>query len=91
VASSRITVSGRVQGVFYRAWTERVARSLGLNGWVRNLSNGDVEILAIGPREAITELVTRCWRGPPAATVADIKVEECEAEPIEGFRQRRND
>ncbi|HJQ18161.1 MAG TPA: acylphosphatase [Allosphingosinicella sp.] len=90
MASRRLLISGRVQGVFYRAWTERNARALGLGGWVRNLANGDVEVLATGADAAIAELIRRCWQGPQRAQVRDIKIEEADAEPVEGFRQRRD-
>jgi acylphosphatase len=84
----RLLIKGKVQGVFYRGWSERNARDLGLDGWVRNLRSGEVELLASGPSEALDELVRRCWSGPPAAHVADIEVSESE-EPVEpGFAQR---
>ena len=84
----RILVSGRVQGVFYRNWTVAQARAVGLSGWVRNLRSGDVEILAVGTDDAIAALVERCSQGPPSAEVANVAVEEAEAEPIEGFTKR---
>ena len=65
-------VSGRVQGVFYRATTERRARSLGLTGWVRNCPDGTVELVAEGPREICEQLLTYCYQGPPAARVSGI-------------------
>jgi acylphosphatase len=80
-----------VQGVFYRAWTETNARSLGLTGWVRNLANGNVEILAQGPDEAIEMLVRRCWDGPPRAQVDDIVVEEADEMPATAFTVRGRD
>jgi acylphosphatase len=89
VAGRRILVSGKVQGVFYRGWTERQAQALGLSGWVRNLDDGDVEILAIGPDATIDELVRRCWQGPRAAVVSEVRTEPADDEPIESFRQRR--
>jgi acylphosphatase len=84
----RITVSGKVQGVFYRGWTEANARQLGITGWVRNRLNGEVEILATGSREAVDELIRRCWHGPRAAAVDGIEVEEAESEEGSGFRKR---
>jgi acylphosphatase len=91
VISRRLLISGRVQGVFYRAWTEHNARALGLDGWVRNLPDGRVEVLAMGAEDAVARLVDRCWQGPPAAKVADIVAQDCEAEPVAGFHQRRED
>jgi len=72
----RAIVSGRVQGVSYRASTTAQARKLGLVGWVRNLPDGAVEIEAEGPNDAVDALVIWCWRGPPAARVTGVAVEE---------------
>lgn len=69
---ARLIISGRVQGVFYRAFTEDVARSLGLSGWVRNLPDGKVEAVFEGNRASIQKAVTACHEGPPAARVDDI-------------------
>jgi acylphosphatase len=52
-----VQISGRVQGVGFRDWTQRTAASLGLSGWVRNLANGDVEALFSGPAEAIDAML----------------------------------
>lgn len=67
-------ISGRVQGVFYRASTRDKAASLGLKGWVRNLPDGRVELVAEGPKSQLEELLKWCWQGPPAAKVTDIEV-----------------
>ena len=84
----RLLVRGRVQGVFYRAWTIEQARSLGLTGWVRNLESGDVEILAVGSGEAVEKLVAVCRKGPPSALVENVSVEEVEPEPLATFEKR---
>ncbi|MCE9626144.1 MAG: acylphosphatase [Deltaproteobacteria bacterium] len=68
-------IRGRVQGVFFRAWTQQTARSLGLVGWVRNRSDGSVELLAQGEKDPLEELLRLCRIGPPAARVEDVKVE----------------
>jgi acylphosphatase len=65
-------VRGRVQGVGFRATTVSVARRLGLAGWVRNLVDGDVELEAEGPPEAIEQLLTFLHRGPPGARVDGV-------------------
>ena len=88
MAARRILVSGRVQGVFFRNWTVAEARAFGLTGWVRNLRSGEVEILAQGPDEAIEALAGRCRRGPPAARVAEVRVEEADEEPLGSFEKR---
>lgn len=66
-------VQGRVQGVFFRDFTRRHARRLGLVGRVRNLSGGStVEVVAEGPRAALEELLTRLREGPPGAVVVGV-------------------
>jgi acylphosphatase len=72
-------VTGRVQGVSYRASTASEARRLGLVGWVRNLRDGSVELEAEGPDDCIASLLTWCHQGPPAARVSNVDVEECPA------------
>lgn len=69
-----VLISGRVQGVFYRASAQQEAMRLGLMGEVRNLPDGRVEVVAEGPRERIEELVEWCKRGPPSAVVEHVAV-----------------
>ena len=88
MVSRRLLISGTVQGVFYRRWTETTARSLGLTGWVRNLRSGDVEIHVSGPQDKVDEMIRRCWEGPPAAQVTAVRVEDIEAEAVPGFSAR---
>ncbi|HHJ38573.1 MAG: acylphosphatase [Methylothermaceae bacteria B42] len=85
----QILVSGKVQGVFYRATAVEVARSLGLKGWVRNLPDGRVEMVAEGEPEALNQLLDWCRQGPPAARVDKVDVEEipCESD-LTGFQIR---
>lgn len=71
-----VRVTGRVQGVAYRAWARDEAVSLGLSGWVRNEDDGSVSALIVGPGDAVEEMVARMRRGPPAALVSDVAVEE---------------
>jgi acylphosphatase len=75
-----------VQGVFFRAWTRQQAIELGVNGWVRNCSDGSVEAHLEGDEAAIKTLVHRMHEGPPAAEVADVQVEDAEALGITGFK-----
>jgi acylphosphatase len=72
----RAIVSGRVQGVSYRAATRTEARRLGLVGWVRNRSDGSVELEAEGADDVIAALLRWCHQGPPAARVGGVAVEE---------------
>lgn len=68
----RYVIKGRVQGVGYRQFAAEAARKLGLKGWVRNLSNGDVEAEAQGQAEAIAEYEARLGKGPPLARVDSL-------------------
>ncbi len=79
ISRARLTISGRVQGVFYRQTTRDKARSLGLSGWVRNMPNGTVEAEASGEHERVEELIAWCKQGPPSATVSAVQVEWIEA------------
>jgi acylphosphatase len=74
-ARAHIIVSGRVQGVFFRDHTQRWASSLGLTGWVRNLRDGRVEVLAEGEKDSLEGLLSRLRQGPPLANVQDIEVD----------------
>jgi acylphosphatase len=67
-------VSGRVQGVFFRSTVADLAESLGVAGWVRNLSDGRVEALLEGERSSVKKVVEFCRRGPPGAHVHDFEV-----------------
>lgn len=69
-----IFVSGIVQGVFFRYWTQKVTAKLGLKGWVRNLPDGRVEILVEGDKEKTKELLEWVKKGPPAARVENLEL-----------------
>lgn len=84
----RCLVSGRVQGVYYRASTQRRAEALGLTGWVRNLPDGRVELVAMGPERALEELREWLWQGPPQARVAEVRCERAEHVPLPRFEVR---
>jgi acylphosphatase len=83
----RLRISGRVQGVAYRAWLARQAALLGVSGWVRNRRDGSVEAVLAGPETAVRDLVERCRRGPPLARVAAVSETNEAAAPAPGFRQ----
>jgi acylphosphatase len=74
LARVNIIVTGKVQGVFFRASALEKAQSLNLRGWVRNLPDSSVEVLAEGSRYALEDLVEWCRMGPPEATVQDVIV-----------------
>jgi len=69
----RFLVSGKVQGVCFRASTKEQARHLGLRGYVRNLDDGRVEVLAAGSDEALAALATWLWKGPPSSRVDAVE------------------
>jgi acylphosphatase len=76
----RFMVSGKVQGVFFRASTARVAEQLQLRGWAKNLPDGRVEVLALGSLEAVGQLAAWLRQGPPRARVDAVESSELEAE-----------
>lgn len=78
-ARAHLYISGIVQGVFFRAHTRDVARSLKLTGWVRNLHDGRVEVITEGPKVAIERLIEWCHTGPPGARVDDVQTDWEEA------------
>ena len=71
-----LAITGRVQGVGYRFYTQRKARELGVAGWVRNRRDGSVEAVDQGEAEAVEAMVAWTRRGPPSAIVAEVKVSE---------------
>jgi len=71
----RFLVSGRVQGVFFRASTRDTAKTCGLRGWARNLPDGSVEVLACGTESQLQQLHSWLQQGPPLAQVKGVTVE----------------
>ena len=86
----RYRVKGRVQGVGFRYFTYREARSLGIKGWVKNLSSGDVEIHAEGNAESVSTFQSRIESGPLLARVNEVEVELVAAENLEDFSIRHS-
>lgn len=81
----RFLVSGRVQGVSYRAATRHEARALGIHGHARNLPDGRVEVLAQGSDEALAKLESWLWRGPLLARVDAVEATDVDAPVAGGF------
>ncbi|RLI21471.1 acylphosphatase [Candidatus Bathyarchaeota archaeon] len=71
---AHVFVSGRVQGVFFRYETRQLARRVGVTGWIRNLSDGRVEAVFEGEKDAVEQMIEFCRRGPPAARVDKVEV-----------------
>ena len=78
-------VYGRVQGVFYRAWTQQKAQSLNVSGRASNLTDGSVEVLACGEEEAVDALCDWLWEGPRHAEVTGVSCETLEYQKVYGF------
>ncbi|MDH7507062.1 MAG: acylphosphatase [Candidatus Thermoplasmatota archaeon] len=82
--SVHVLISGRVQGVWFRASTKEKAEELGLTGWVRNTPDGNVEAIFEGEEEVVKKMLTWCHHGPPMAKVEDVIVKK--QKPI-GFKE----
>jgi acylphosphatase len=89
MATLRIVVSGRVQGVYFRASAKEEAMKLGINGWVRNTKEGNVELEAEGGEEALNAFVDWCRKGPSSAEVAHISITKVPGEHHNSFEIRR--
>ena len=87
VQTRKFVVRGRVQGVGFRWFVEREAKTLGISGWVRNNFDGSVEVLATGTRDQLSGLRSRLQEGPRAARVDNV--EELEAKPVPGLNTFR--
>ena len=85
----QVRVTGRVQGVWFRGWTQEEAARRGLRGWVRNAADGSVEALIAGPEAAVDAMLAALHEGPAAALVERVTAEPAEAEAPEGFEVRR--
>jgi acylphosphatase len=86
---AHVFVSGRVQGVFFRATTRDQARAHDVDGWVRNLDDGRVEAVFEGPEADVEAMIAFCHEGSDAARVEDVDATDGKPEGIEGFRIRR--
>jgi acylphosphatase len=86
---AHVFVSGKVQGVFYRATTRDTARETGVDGWVKNLADGRVEAVFEGPESSVESMVEWCHEGSPQARVEDVAVEYGNPEGLDGFEIRR--
>lgn len=72
--SVHVIVEGKVQGVWYRAWVLGAAQKLGLFGWVRNKSNGQVEAVFCGDIAKVDKMIEQCWHGSPPSSVSNVTV-----------------
>jgi acylphosphatase len=81
-----VRVSGRVQGVFYRAFTKERASELGIKGWVRNIPGGGVEAVLEGERQKVGELLKLMKAGPAGAMILGMELSEIEGKGYEDFK-----
>lgn len=88
-ARVHLVIKGLVQGVWYRAYTERTARALGIRGWVRNMPDGSVEAVMEGERAALDLAILECKKGPPSSRVEKV-VEDWQSPTgeFQGFETR---
>ena len=84
--SVRVRIEGRVQGVWFRAWTVEEATKRGLRGWVRNRRDGSVEAQFSGPTTLVNEMVEACKKGPPHAVVQGIIAGDVRDDGEPGFQ-----
>jgi len=82
----RLTIKGKVQGVFYRATAKDVAEQLGIKGWVKNLPDNNVEIGATASEELLQRFIDWCKQGPPKAKVDEVIVEDLSPEEFNAFK-----
>jgi acylphosphatase len=88
MVAKHVIVTGKVQGVWFRAWTKEQADARGLAGWVRNCPDGSVEAVLSGKDAAVEELIDALHHGPRAAHVTDVRVAETDAPADSGFQIR---
>jgi acylphosphatase len=85
MATVHLLIKGKVQGVFYRATAKEKAEELGLNGWVKNTLEGDVEATVSGNEAALQQFITWCRQGPPKAQVDDMIITPKPDDGLSGF------
>ena len=81
-----LVISGKVQGVFYRASAKERADKLKINGWIKNTKEGDVEVLASGSNENLSKFAEWCKKGPSGANVTNVAVTNMDEKPEQGFK-----
>jgi acylphosphatase len=88
VVGRRLTIRGRVQGVFFRSGVRREADSRHVSGWAANCPDGSVEVVLEGAAGDVEDVVSYCAHGPRGAQVADVQVRECTPRGVRGFEIR---
>jgi acylphosphatase len=88
VIARHASITGRVQGVFFRAWARDQADALGIGGWVRNCPDGRVDAHVEGEEAAVQQMIDRLRQGPPAARVEDVRLWDVDPCEFNGFEVR---
>jgi acylphosphatase len=88
VIARHASITGRVQGVFFRAWARDQADALGIGGWVRNCPDGRVDAHFEGEEAAVQQMIDRLRQGPPAARVEDVRLWDVDPCEFNGFEVR---
>jgi len=83
-----LSIAGRVQGVFFRAWSREQAEELGVAGWIRNRPDGHVEAHVEGDEAAVEKMIERLRKGPPAAEVENLRTWDADVCDFDGFEVR---
>jgi acylphosphatase len=83
-----LSITGRVQGVFFRAWAREQADQLDIRGWIRNRPDGHVEAHVEGEQAGVEEMIDRLRDGPPAAEVDDVRTWDADVCDFDGFEVR---
>ncbi len=92
IVRAHVIISGKVQGVYFRGYVKERAESMGLHGWVRNLTDGRVEAVFEGEADDVRRMVSWCEKGPPAARVDDVSTEwGSPTRDLSGFKLRRTE
>jgi len=81
-----LVIKGKVQGVYYRASARDVAREVGVTGWIKNMTDGNVEALVSGPEERVEKFIEWCRKGPKNAEVSEVIVNDSKERPLADFR-----
>jgi acylphosphatase len=74
-ARAHVVITGMVQGVFFRSTLRSQAKLLGVNGWTKNMVDGNVEAMLEGDKDSVEKMIAFCWKGPTGALVRDVRVE----------------
>jgi acylphosphatase len=87
-SARHVGVTGRVQGVFFRSWTQEQARALGVRGWIRNCPDGRVEAHVEGDEQAVEQIIEKMRSGPPSAQVEHVRIWDVETFDFDDFEVR---